>query len=115
MTRQALAEDRGLQAERTSLAWTRTALAVATSGVLVLLRDGRTVGLGHDPVRITVVIAAVVLAAGVYAVGLQRRRQLLARPRDCAAAGRRYLPGIGIAVIIAALLVVTYLALSAAP
>jgi uncharacterized membrane protein YidH (DUF202 family) len=107
MTRQALAQDRGLQAERTALAWTRTALAIAASGVLVLLRDGHFIG---SPVRIAVVAAAAVLAAGVYTVGVRRRRQLLAHPRDCAATGRRYLPAVGVAVIVEGTLVVTYLA-----
>jgi uncharacterized membrane protein YidH (DUF202 family) len=111
MTRQALAQDRGLQAERTALAWTRTALAIAASGVLVLVRDGHAVDLGHAPARIAVVAAVAVLAAGVYLLGAHRRRQLLAHPRDCAAAGRRFLPGIAIAVIAEATLVVTYLAL----
>ncbi|MGV0813757.1 DUF202 domain-containing protein [Mycolicibacterium boenickei] len=107
MTRQALAEDRGLQAERTSLAWTRTALAVAASGVLVLLRDGHLVG---TPVRLAVVGTAALLALGVYCVGARRRRQLLTNPRS-STAGRRFVPGVGIAVIAEAFLVVTYLAM----
>lgn len=107
MTREALEQDRGLQAERTALAWTRTALAIATSGVLVLLRDG-TIDVGGNPTRLAVVAAAAVLAAGVFTVGTFRRFQLRRNPRGAAP---RYLPGMGVAVIAQAVLVVSYLAL----
>lgn len=110
MTRQALEQDRGLQAERTALAWTRTALAIAAAGVLVLVRDGHLLG---NPVRLAVVGAAATLAASAYTLEAHRRQQLLARPRDCAASGRRYVPAVGAAVIIEGALVVTYLAVPA--
>jgi uncharacterized membrane protein YidH (DUF202 family) len=112
MTRDALAQDRGLQAERTALAWTRTALAIAASGVLVLLRDG-AVDLARDPTRLAVVAAVGALACGVFALGAHRRRQLVRRPRHSAAIGRRYLPLVGMVIIAEGALVVTYLAMPA--
>ena len=95
-----------MQAERTALAWTRTALAIAASGVLVLLRDGSVAGL--DRVRVSVVSTVIARAAVVYGLGALRRRQLLARPGHSAAAGRRYLPVVGVAVVMQAALVVGY-------
>lgn len=71
----------GLQAERTSLAWERTALALLVNGALLLLRYIGTARGGAD----LVLTAGVALAAAVVtaAVGLRRGRRLrhgVARP-----------------------------------
>ncbi|WP_252948183.1 DUF202 domain-containing protein [Mycolicibacterium smegmatis] len=107
MTRRALAEDRGLQAERTALAWTRTALAIAASGVLVLLRDSH---IQDDPGRLVVVAAVAVVALGVFALGAHRRRRLLAHPRGNG--GRRYIRAAGVTILAEGLLVMIYLMLA---
>ena len=100
-----LTQDRGLQAERTALAWNRTGLAIATSGVLVLLRNVDTFHGGHGATRIILVAAVAVLAAVVCGLGASRRRQL-ARGHYFA---MRYLPAVGLAVIAEGVLVLMYL------
>ncbi len=100
-----VAQDRGLQAERTALAWNRTALAIATSGVLVLLRNVDTFRGGHNATRIALVAAVAVLAAVVCRIGVSRRRQLAQGHYS----GMRYLPAVGLAVIAEGVLVLMYL------
>lgn len=105
MTTSSLARDPGLQPERTALAWSRTGLAIATSGVLVLLRNVDTLSGGHNAARIGLVAAVAVLAVVVIGLGMQRRRQL-ARGHYTA---MRYLPAVGLAVIAEGVLVLMYL------
>jgi len=77
------ARDPGLQAERTALAWSRTALAILVNGLLALRYGWAS---GRAP--ITVLALALLLAAAiVYVEGLRRRRKLLDAPEPTASAG----------------------------
>ena len=109
MTRQPVAHDRGLQRERTALAWTRPSLAVATSGVLILLRDRNAFDLLHDPARLVVGGLAMVVAMGVFGLGLRRRRALAVKPLPSSATDRRNITSVGVAVAILSALIVVYL------
>ncbi len=78
MTRQALAQDRGLQPERTALAWTRTSLAVIVSGGLVLFKDHEVAHLGDHPALVALAGIVACIALAVFLVGVRRRRMLSA-------------------------------------
>jgi uncharacterized membrane protein YidH (DUF202 family) len=109
MTRQPSAQDHGLQRERTALAWTRTTLAVATSGVLILLRDRNVFDLLHDPTRLVIGGLAMVVAAGVFGLGLRRRRELAVRPVPTSTTARRKITSVGVSVALLSALIVVYL------
>jgi uncharacterized membrane protein YidH (DUF202 family) len=68
--------DLGLQRERTSLAWTRTALAMVANGLLVLVRHERSM-----PLPVAVCLSALWVAlAMVTLAGASRRNALEATP-----------------------------------
>lgn len=78
--------DPGLQAERTALAWSRTALAVLANGLLAL----RAGWVSRQPMIIALALALALLlaAAATVVYGAWRRRQLLNGQRPVAPSAR---------------------------
>jgi uncharacterized membrane protein YidH (DUF202 family) len=93
----------GLQAERTSLAWERGALAVLVNGTLLVLRDLRDPG----GLALVTAVGGLVLAVGFAVIGASRARAIRAgrplRPPRVA------VPLVGIATVLFGLAVVTTL------
>ena len=94
----------GTQAERTALAWDRTALAVLGNGPLLLVREVRAAG------TLALVAAAVALVAALVVGVLGRRRaRSLRRPGGTTAPAVRPLTVAGAAVTAVGVAVVVVL------
>lgn len=86
----------GLQAERTALAWVRTALALLANGVLLLLKDLHRMPEG---IGLVAVGCAFVAAAGALLIGRRRQQALLRRPLPHPLTPRLEVHLLGVAVI----------------
>jgi uncharacterized membrane protein YidH (DUF202 family) len=89
----------GLQAERTSLAWTRTSFGVLANGALLTLKDFHSFS---GPLRLVAAAVAVILALFTYLIGIGRQRTLARRPLPPRITPRRqvYLVGTSVLVLI---------------
>ena len=97
----------GTQPERTTLAWTRTSLAVLANGFILLIQHT------HGDVRPLHLVAAgiaAVLALATYLIGVRRQRLLAKRPLPSDISPRRAVYLTGGAVI--GLIVISALALT---
>lgn len=95
----------GLQAERTTLSWTRTSFATLANGALLTIKNfpGSAGPLGLIPAAL-----AGLVALGIYVIALQRQRTLRRRPLPTRITPRRQVYLIGTAVLL--LIVVTAVA-----
>lgn len=90
---------RATQPERTTLAWTRTSLAVLANGLILLFRGPRTY---TGTLQMVAAGVAGLLAASTYLVGLRRQRLLARRPLPDRISPRRevYLTALSVAGLI---------------
>jgi uncharacterized membrane protein YidH (DUF202 family) len=94
-----LTSNTGSQPERTSLAWTRTSLAVLANGFILLIqhthRDAR-------PLQFVAAGVAALLAVAIYLIGVRRQRLLAKRPLPSHISPQRevYLTGASIIALI---------------
>lgn len=96
----------GLQAERTSLAWTRTSFALLGNGAILMVRDIKDHNSGFG---LAAAVFAVALAGVAYLLGQRRQRTLAKHPLPQSVSPRRevYL----LTALVLALIAVSVLAL----
>jgi uncharacterized membrane protein YidH (DUF202 family) len=87
---------RGLQAERTALAWTRTSLALLANGVVLLVKD---FSLSRGPVPLVLAGFAAATALSAYLIGVRRHRTLSLRPLPQRITTRREVYLVGVSVL----------------
>lgn len=97
--------DRGLQAERTTLAWTRTSFAFLVNGALLMIRNLHGSG---GPAGLIPAVLAGAVALGTFLIAVQRQRTLQRQPLGGQLTPRRSVYVIGTAVLV--LIVVTAVA-----
>jgi uncharacterized membrane protein YidH (DUF202 family) len=95
----------GLQAERTTLAWTRTSFAFLANGALLTVRDLHG---DQGPAGLIPAGLAAVVALCTYLIAIQRQRTLGRRPLPTRIGPRRQVYLVGAAVL--ALILVTEVA-----
>jgi uncharacterized membrane protein YidH (DUF202 family) len=88
--------DRGLQPERTSLAWTRTSLAVLANAAVLLVTEFPRYK-GPLPLIEASLVAAV--AVITYLVGIRRQRTLAQAPLPISITPRREVQLVGLLVV----------------
>ncbi|KAA1252133.1 DUF202 domain-containing protein [Mycobacterium simiae] len=93
---------RGLQAERTALAWTRTSFAFLVNGALLAIKNVHTF---EGPVGLIPVFLAVAVALGTYMIALRRQRILQQQLIPKQITPRRAVYAVGLAALL--LIVVT--------
>ncbi|MBI3216179.1 MAG: DUF202 domain-containing protein [Mycobacterium sp.] len=97
--------DGGLQAERTSLSWGRTSLAMLANGGVLLLKE---FGQAGHPLRLAAAGLAVVIALGTYLIGTRRQAVLRKWPLPATVTATREVHLVGAAVLL--LMVVSVIA-----
>lgn len=86
MSSAAPSANRALQAERTSLAWTRTSLGFLANGVLLVLKHIRT---DMPPVSLAAAGFATGVTLLIYVIGRRRQKILARQPLPKAITPRR--------------------------